>query len=361
MDAAMSTTLIFPCSVPAGERYAEAARQRDEKVVAASSLKYDVTAQKFDTWVYLPSVHDEHFARRLNQIITEYRVNRVYCPVAGAYIVLQRMVADGRLAVPLLGEMPILRHMREHRKLMADAEVQHAFIQQASEGRSPLLPIEIAAVMRQSLGIYGESDETKIAAMMAIFADAPKGDIVEIGVLTGRSACVLALMAQRHEIGPVLAVDSWNAPAAIQRDSPTVVQDLVDEWGDVSVAFESFVVSLLPIVKESAFNFLAMPSQQAHATWLRQRQVETKYFGNVRYSGTISVLHIDGNHDYAFVREDCALWLPHLAPGGWLVLDDYVWLHGDGPRRVGDELLQRARDIQRAFVCGKALFIKFGG
>jgi hypothetical protein len=138
------------------------------------------------------------------------------------------------------------------------------------------------------------------------------------------------------------------------------VQDLVDEWGDVSVAFESFLVSLLPIVKESAFNFLAMPSQQAHATWLRQRQVETKYFGNVRYSGTISVLHIDGNHDYAFVREDCALWLPHLAPGGWLILDDYVWLHGDGPQRAGDELLERAHDIQRAFVCGKALFVKFG-
>jgi len=42
------------------------------------------------------------------------------------------------------------------------------------------------------------------------------------------------------------------------------------------------------------------------------------------------LVFVDGNHDYEHVREDCGLWLPHLAPGGWLILDDYVWFHGDG-------------------------------
>ena len=46
--------------------------------------------------------------------------------------------------------------------------------------------------------------------------------------------------------------------------------------------------------------------------------------------------------------------------GGWLILDDYFWLHGNGPQRVGDAILtERAADISRAFVCGRALFLKF--
>ena len=72
---------------------------------------------------------------------------------------------------------------------------------------------------------------------------------------------------------------------------------------------------------------------------------------------TISIS--DANHDYVSVDEDCRLWLTHLMPDGWLILDDYVWLHGDGPRRVGDALLdQRAGQISCAFVSGQALFVQ---
>jgi len=62
------------------------------------------------------------------------------------------------------------------------------------------------------------------------------------------------------------------------------------------------------------------------------------------------------------VKQDCELWLSLLVEDGWLILDDYLWAHGDGPHRVGNELLERRwADIERTFVCGKALFIKFGG
>jgi hypothetical protein len=85
-------------------------------------------------------------------------------------------------------------------------------------------------------------------------------------------------------------------------------------------------------------------------------------FGQVDYQGKIAVIHIDGNHDYAKVKLDCELWLPLMAPDGWLILDDYLWVHGDGPHRVGDAILERrTQDIERAFVCGKALFVKFCG
>jgi hypothetical protein len=42
------------------------------------------------------------------------------------------------------------------------------------------------------------------------------------------------------------------------------------------------------------------------------------------------------------------------------VLDDYLWAHGNGPQRMGDLLLEARREsIDCAFVCGKALFIRF--
>ena len=47
--------------------------------------------------------------------------------------------------------------------------------------------------------------------------------------------------------------------------------------------------------------------------------------------------------------------------GGWIVIDDYTWPFGDGPRRVGDEFLAANRDrISAAFVMGGALFIRSG-
>ena len=361
----MGATLIFPCSVPDGQRYAEAARRRGEQVVAASSLRPDETAQRFETWFYLPSVHDPDFPQRLNEAIAAHGISRVFCPVLAASVVLDRLAAEGRLAVPIIAEVPIRRHLCQHRKLMADAAARHMFIQELSDGRSPLSPIEVASVLRQALGIFGESDATKIAAMMAIFGDAPPGDVVEIGVLAGRSACVLALMARRHRTGSVLVADPWSTSAAKQHDTYRDFQAMIDAWAPVvplESFFESFIVSLLPLTAGNGFNYLALASKDAYSVWSQQRRLETPYFGDVHYTGTISVLHIDGNHDYAHVREDCDLWLRHLAAGGWLILDDYVWLHGDGPRRVGDALLAENRErVQRAFVCGKALFVKFGG
>jgi predicted O-methyltransferase YrrM len=62
----------------------------------------------------------------------------------------------------------------------------------------------------------------------------------------------------------------------------------------------------------------------------------------------IDFLFIDGDHRYEAVRQDVDLWLPHLAPGGVLLLHDSRHLptvppetfdHGwPGPTRVAEEL-----------------------
>jgi hypothetical protein len=357
----LEATLIFPCCVPEGVAYAGAARERGEKVVAASSLACDATAGRFETWFRLPSVYDGDFVQHLEQAVGKYDIARIYCPVPVAYAALNRLAREGKLSVPLVGEMPDRRHAREHRTLMESAVAAHRLIQAVCEGRSPLGLLEVASVLRQSLGIPGQSDEAKIAAMMAIFADAPSGDVVEIGVLAGRTACVLAMMAQRHATGAVLVVDPWSIVEASQGESTEDVQTVVERW-DTTAQFETFIIGLLPVAARGNFNYLAASSREAHRLWRERRVVETSVFGTVRYSDAISVLHVDGNHDFACVSQDCACWLPHMAPQSWLVLDDYVSFHCDGPRRVGDMLLSKhAGAVERSFVCGKALFIKLNG
>jgi hypothetical protein len=354
----MGATLLFPCCVPAAIAYAEAARGRGEKVVAASSLSFDETAPLFPTWFPLPTVYAPDFAAKLRDAIAAHGIERVFAPVSAAHWMLERLVARGEISLTLLGEMPIRQHAMDHAKLMAAADARLAEVQATAHGRSPLTRFEVASVLRAATAVFGESNETKIAALMAIFADAPRGDIVEIGVLTGRSALVLEIMAKRHDTGAVLAIDPWSYATSVQQESPQDLQEMVDVW-DAKVPFETFLTQLLPVARRGAFNYLPMIARDALPAW-RGGAVRSAEFGQTRYAGRIAVLHIDGNHDFAAVSEDVALWLPHLAPGGWLVLDDYLWLHGDGPRRVGDALLASRRDITRAFICGGALFVKFG-
>lgn len=55
-------------------------------------------------------------------------------------------------------------------------------------------------------------------------------------------------------------------------------------------------------------------------------------------NGEIALLHIDGNHRCDFVKRDVEVWaIRH--PGGWILLGDYVWSFGDGPKLVGDGFL----------------------
>jgi hypothetical protein len=354
-------TLIFPCGVPAARAYADAARRRGEATIAASSLAYDESAAEFDQWLYLPSVYEDGFAERLNAVVSQHGIERIFSSVSAAHWGISKLIAEGVVKVPVIGEMPIQQHTREFAELMQQAQKCLALVNMISEEKSELGVYEVAAILGKAMAFFGESDETKIAAMIAIFADAPAGDVIEIGVLTGRSASVLEILARRYRIGSVLAIDPWSFSESVQHESPSHLQSMVDIW-DARVPFETFLVQLLPIAREGSFNYLPMTSRAAYQMWSTCDEITSPEFGTTHYDREIAVLHIDGNHDYAMVKADVDLWVPHLKKDSWLILDDYYWLHGDGPRRVGDALLQERRnDISHAFVCGRALFLKFGG
>jgi len=139
-----------------------------------------------------------------------------------------------------------------------------------SEGRSELSVIETAAVLSKAMAFFGESDETKIAAMLAIFADAAGGRRGEIGVLTDAVRRCSEMMARRYRLGPVLAIDPWAYVESAQHDSHPICRPW---WtsGMARVPFETFLVQLLPIARGGSFNYLPMTSRAAHHIWSAPR------------------------------------------------------------------------------------------
>ena len=157
----------------------------------------------------------------------------------------------------------------------------------------------------------------------------------------------------------MLAVDPWSSEAAVQKDSPELFQQVLPNKWDCELLTSAFITNLLPFSNNN-FNYLRMTSEKGYDCYSNTKNIGSNEFGSVSYKGYIAVIHIDGNHDYDFVKKDCDLWLSKLTSGAWVIIDDYLWAHGDGPKRIGDEILLEMRNkIARAFTCGKALFIQF--
>jgi hypothetical protein len=411
----MTTTLVFPASTPDGWTYIAEARLRGEQVIPAASVAVGEVTRRFGELVHLPYIHDDEFEQRFVALLRERKISRILSPVAVVHRYLEQLLNSKPLdGVTLIGESPIKRQVRLVDEWLERGWQILPFVADCAGGKAHADALSVAALMRQATAIYGESDSDKLAAMIGIFADVPKGDVVEIGSLMGRTAFMLLALARRHGVGPVLVMDPWNQENSLQHDSPKSLQAMDDDWGDHSQLASGFLLNLIPFAgarpqgnagppqvslstsrlagrldssgtqesagtlacpdsspmgggpgaartwghsSDSDFNYLRMPAHRGHEIYRSGVAVKSKEFGSTGYTGKIAVLHIDGNHDHAEVRRDCALWLPHLSRGGWLILDDYVWAHGDGPKRTGDELLKNSPTWDRAFVAGKALFL----
>ena len=355
-----SSILVFPATHPDGRDYLEVARERDERVVAASSAPEDIEiAGAIEQLAILPYIYEANFEAEFLALTSKQNISRIFAPVSAVYSRIAKLIVDRNLPIRLIGESPFKREMQSCTREIYKARSYLDFIRACSGFESQVDELEIAATFRLAANIYGESNEHKIAAIIGIFLDAPKGDIVEIGSLAGKSAAVLAFLAKRHEIGAVLAIDPWRTDAAVQHDSPDTVRvDLIGEW-DSETLVADFVINTLPI-GFGDLNYIRDTAENAIQTYRDSLAVRSQSFGETHYTGKISVIHIDGNHDYANVKQDVALWCPLIANKGWMILDDYLWVHGDGPRRAGNELFAaNINKIERAFVAGKALFLKF--
>jgi hypothetical protein len=354
--AGAEVVLIFPAGLPASLSFRAEASGRGQAVIGASSLTFDPAAGAYEAWEHLPYVHDKSFAPRLAEVIARCGVTAIYAPHEVINGVLCDTLGEIAPGVRLIDANSARKEEQAYRDLLRRAtEASAECWFNLSGGRPQLTPIERAGVLRLVDTVSGMTDGDKIDAVIEAMAYAPTGDIVEIGSWWGRSAALMTILARRWAIGHVLCIDPWRNE---NLDQGVDVVDRASARQDADLAHHIFQVNLSPIAN-GALNFIRAPSTEAAQRYKPGLVVESETFGVTTYEGGIALLHIDGNHTYEQAAADARAWTPHVKPGGWIVFDDYVWVFGDGPRRVGDEYLAReAHRIELSFVIGTALFVR---
>lgn len=350
--------LVFPAGMPRALAYLERALTEGRSVVGASSIGHDPARARYPEWLALPYVTAPDFSDALARAVTERRITGIFTPNAVVWDFLHRHLPRICPGVQLVNASPVAAEMAPYRQALAlarDSLASPLPLGVTSPQRPRLSEVGVAALFRHAETIPGMCDHDKIRALLEISRSCPVGDVVEIGSWWGKSAYVLCELARQHDLGCVLCVDPWSNPHLVQRDE----KGLVDSVSvDAEEALEVFQLNLLPYA-HGRLNFMRLPSVEASKVYRSERVVRTSAFGETRYDGRIALLHIDGNHSLESVRADVEAWTDLVLPGGWIVLDDYVWPYGDGPQQVGDAFLRmRGQAVACAFVAGSALFMR---
>lgn len=125
--------------------------------------------------------------------------------------------------------------------------------------------------------------------------------VVEIGVFGGQS---FFAMGWSNPKAKLYAIDPWTAADAVQIVAPDAEKAF--NWDDI---YQTFLQDLKRYGLERQTTVLRIPSDLA-ITFIRE---------------AVDLLHIDGNHDAERVMSDVQTWLPKMAEGGMIVLDDVNW------------------------------------
>ena len=352
--------LIFPGGMPRSLDHLHKCLREGWPVIGASSLNYDVSSGQYPSWLHLPYINQPEFDHALRQAVQDFDIGGIYSPNPVVWNYLHRVLPEIAPGVELVNDSPVNEVLVGYRAARAQARAlleRPLSLASRLTARPPMAEIELAALFRHADLIPGMCDHEKVCALHEIARYSVAGDVVEIGSWWGKSAFVLARLARCYEIGNLLCVDPWSNEHLVQHDDSGLV-DSESAQLDAAEALAIFEMNLLPF-NSNHVNHLRLPSTDGARHYREHKSAVTASFGTTRYAGRIAILHIDGNHSYAAVKDDIASWSGLVAGGGWMILDDYIWPFGDGPRRAGDEFLAEYCDrIDVAFVMGSALFLQ---
>ena len=355
--------LVFPLDMDETDAVIRVAAGLGIEVIGASSVMADAGGRPVNHFIHLPFVTDPTFDAALAAEIGRYGITRVFSAHQGVWCHLEALLrtAPERFAFDLCQPEPFTATWQ----IFSPHEIWagNARDSQSAEriGGTRLLPplgrSSYAALHRQFFSTPGQCDEAKLLALCDIARLLPDGDLLEIGCLYGRSSLALGFLASRHHIGNLICVDPWDIGKVTDQGSQAALLDADRPAIDFEPIYSIFLSTIAMLDNVGHIRAVSAAAHPIYLAALRGGWLDDPQFGRLALSRQLSLLHVDGNHRYDQVLQDVALWSPHLACGGWLLLDDYVWAFGDGPKRVGDELLNSPL-YNLAFVSGDTLFLR---
>jgi len=365
-DMDKTRILIFPLDIDEADTFIRVARALGLATVGASSAMTSPGDRMVDAFIRLPFITDPAFDQAFQDALAQHAVTTVHAPHQGVWRYLDTLLKTQpeRFRFTLCRPDPFSATQQRYAPHEAWARSMSsgsplAGLTAPEAGRPPLSAARYAALHRQFLGIPGDSDVGKLHALCDIVRVLPPGDLLEVGCLYGRSAFALGYLASRYRLGSVICVDPWNTAELTDQgaDAAVINAELANPDIDSETIFRVFLGAVAALEN---VGYIRKTSEKAigdYAAAIRRGELHSPELGSVPIGGRLSLLHIDANHRYDHVRRDVELWSPYLAAGGWLLLDDYVWAFGDGPRRLGDELLGSPL-YDSAFVSGDTLFLR---
>jgi len=356
--------LIFPFNLDTAKDFAVKAKAMNLHVIGASSEVTNTQHTLVDEFIHLPFITDPSFNDIFYTSLKKHQITHVYAPHGGVWIHIKSLQTDNPTRSPfhLCTPAPFEADWQEYAAsydwatgTMTDELAER--ISTAEPIRKKLTLGQYAGLHKQFTKTPGQCDDEKLLSLTAIAQVLPKGDIVEIGVLYGRSANALGWLAKRYDIGSVICVDPWQLEEMEDQGENAAILNSKSIEIDSKKVFKVFIANAVLL---NNIGYIRKHSVDAITDYERAKKegyLESEHLDNVTISGDISLLHVDGSHKYEEVWKDIKTWEPHIIPGGWLLLDDYVWTFGSGPQKVGDELLTMG-NFDTAFCLGDTLFLR---
>jgi len=352
--------LILPSTTYEALIFAQELKKQGHYVIGAANVESEFTNKNyFDELIDLPHLTDDTFLIEFESTLISENITHFWTSVNSIYAFTQQKLKD--LSIELLcfdpTETPALPVKVIAKEVKLRDPYYESIVNTLKSTENLISQVQVNSLVFNALSLPGQSYLDKLLTIVYIFSTVPKGDIIEIGSLWGRSAMLFASLSIQYNKGNVLCVDPWPQEGLTQG-----VHKALDDYSkrvDMSNCFNYFVArfsSLFP----SRLNYMRKFSDDAIKEYKNlSGELETKEFGSVIYEQQIALLHIDGNHGYEAVKSDVEKWCPLVVKGGWIIFDDYNWTYGDGPRVVVDlYLVEKKADIDLAFFCGGAMFVK---
>jgi hypothetical protein len=358
------TLLVFPVDVDSVMPIVRTARMLGMRVVAASSVMPLQPVDGCDASIHLPYVSDDGFDDALRAAMHTHGVTHLVTMHVGVWAHLARLAEmDAMIRAAFRGAHPVQQQWQVFAPSLSWARRQRADHVASSlpapDGKvaPPLSVAEYASLHRGFLRTYGQCDVTKLEALCALARVTPPGDVVELGVFYGRSAYALARLAHAHGLGSTVCVDSWGRARITDQGAAAGVLNATQSAYDQEHVFEEFLALASEVPNMSYIREEAVDAARSYQAAGRRGLLTVPELREVSLTGAVSLLHVDANHRYDQVRRDVDAWEPLVMPGGWIVFDDYQWAFGDGPTRVGDELLETGH-FDCAFAWSDSLFMR---
>ncbi len=355
--------LIFPLDLDAADPVIRIANALGLEVIGASSAMDSPGNLSVSQFIHLPFVTAPAFDHVLLETIHQHGITTIFAPhqVVWRHLDTLLRTAPDTYRFDLCKPDPFtatwqLFHRHEEWAAITQLSTFPGWLGETTV-RPPLSRACYAALHRQFLSTPGDSDEGKLHALCDIMRILPPGNLLEVGCLYGRSALALGYLSSRHRIGSIICVDPWNT--AELTDQGTQQASLDVERGHVNFEqiFRIFLSTAATLDNIGYIRKTSVAAQPVYEAARKNGRLDSPELGSITLTPHLSLLHIDGNHRYDHVQKDIETWSPYLISGGWLLLDDYVWAFGDGPKRAGDELLNSPL-YDKAFVSGDTLFLR---